>query len=638
MRTWLSRILTAPIFEGDDDKSRVAQLLNVLLLAVLIGAVFVGLAALFLSARPEFAVSPAALTFLLACVSWILMRRGHVQFASLLILAGLWTSTTIVMALSDGMNSAFAMGHVTCAVIASLLLGGRPAITVAALSLLAGLVMAQAKAMGVLPPPILAIGADTAWIILAVNLGVTVGLLYLATRTISEAVEGARRSTAALETQRGHLEEMVADRTRDLEHRIIQLTAAAEVGRAAASILELEPLANQVVRMVRERFHLYYAGLYLLDDAGEYAILTAGTGEAGQAMKEQGHKLKVGGVSMVGAACAQREARFTIDTGEESIRFDNPLLPLTRSEAALPLLVSERLLGALDVQSAEPAAFSEEDVAALQLVADQVAVAVDNARKLSAQAELLEATSPLFRVGHHLASAATTDQIVQALLTAVADTEADGCVVGRLNASPEGIVDSVTLLGEWSRGGASRFEAGATFLADASPFRPQWATGYLDVKDSSAEAQAPEGVQSLLARVGGRGLVNIPLRVNGRVIGFVTIYRTRTGSFSSASMRLYETLVDQASVAAERVRVLDEAKDRAARERLIADVSAHMRQTWDIDTVLRTAIREMGTALGIPRIEVRLGKGVAQPKHGLQQDGASHTDALLKGSEHVSLD
>jgi hypothetical protein len=234
-------------------------------------------------------------------------------------------------------------------------------------------------------------------------------------------------------------------------------------------------------------------------------------------------------------------------------------------------------------------------------------VAVDNARKFSEEAQLLEATSPLFRVSHHLASAVTTNQIVQAILTAVAGTEADGCVAGRLNLSPEGVVDSVTVLGEWNRSGISRFEPGATFRAGASPFPPQWAASRWNVEDVSFEVRVPEGVRSFLARVGGRGFVNIPLRVNGHVTGFVSIYRARTGSFSPVSMRLYETLVDQASVAVERARLLDEAQGRAARERLIAGVSARMRETLDIEEVLTTAVDEIARALGLAALDVRLG-------------------------------
>ncbi|HSJ58302.1 MAG TPA: GAF domain-containing protein, partial [Anaerolineae bacterium] len=196
--------------------------------------------------------------------------------------------------------------------------------------------------------------------------------------------------TAQLRASIGSLEQRVADRTRDLEQRAVQLATAADVSRAAASILDLKTLTAQVVNLVHERFDLYYVGLFLLDAQGRYAVLEAGTGEAGRIMLEQGHRLEVGAGSMVGAACAQRQAGIALDVdaareysgGASLARFDNPLLPHTRSEMALPLIVGGaggRVLGALDVQSTLPAAFSEDDVAVLQLVADQVAVAIQNA-------------------------------------------------------------------------------------------------------------------------------------------------------------------------------------------------------------------------------------------------------------------
>jgi hypothetical protein len=272
-------------------------------------------------------VTVAGLVFVLSLVSLALMWRGSVQLASMLLLFGLWTSFTVLMFLSDGVNSVFTIGYVTFTMIAGLLLGGPVALVVAVFSMVVGLVMLFAKALGVLPAPILSVGEGPAWINLAANLIAAVTMLYLATRSINEALARAQHSAAELAKQREQLEEMVDARTQDLEHRAVQLTTAADVGRAAASILDLETLTRRVVELVRDRFDLYYAGLFLLDDAGEYAVLEAGTGEAGRVMREQGHRLEVGGLSMVGAACAQRQVRIALDVGEEPVRFDNPLLP-----------------------------------------------------------------------------------------------------------------------------------------------------------------------------------------------------------------------------------------------------------------------------------------------------------------------
>lgn len=606
MPTWAKRILAAPSFEGDEDKTRTAGLLEMLLLVTMTAALAAVIVAPFVFAHPEIALRVAGLILIMAVISLVLMRRGHVKLASGLILFGLWISFSTFMILSGGVLSIFAVGYGTTTVIAGLLLGGRAAIVVAELSMIASLGMLYAGANGFLPEPFLVTGPGPAWINLAANLVVTVAMLYLATRGLQETVERARRSAAEISRQRELLEVVVFDRTRDLERRAIQLATAADVGRAAASILDLDTLTRQVVELVRDRFHLYYAGLFLLDKGGASAVLAAGTGEAGRIMKERGHKLEVGGVSMVGAACARRQAQIALDVGDEPNRFENPLLPSTRSEMALPLVVGERVIGALDVQSSEPSAFSKGDIAVLQLVADQVAVAVDNARKFSQEAEVLEATSPLFRVSRRLSSAINTPDVVQTLINSVSETEADGCVVGALNFSSNGEVDSVTMLGDWNRHRPSRLVSGATFLASASPLPLQIVSSYWTIKDVTRDLQMPESLRRFLVEYGGRGFVNIPLRAGGRVIGFVSIYRVEPGSFSPVSVRLYETLVDQAAVAMERARLLEEAQVRAERERLVAEVSARMREQLDVDAVLKTTAEEMYRALDLEELVIRL--------------------------------
>jgi PAS domain S-box-containing protein len=175
----------------------------------------------------------------------------------------------------------------------------------------------------------------------------------------------------------------------DLVQRSNQLQTAAEVSHAATGILDTEELTQQVVDLVQARFGLYYVGLFLVDRAGEWtdepgtwAVLRAGSGVAGQQMLSVGHRLEIGGESMIGWCVANQQARIALDVGEEAVRFDNPYLPETRSEMALPLIARGQAVGAMTVQSEEQAAFSDEDIAVLQTMADQVANAIENARLL----------------------------------------------------------------------------------------------------------------------------------------------------------------------------------------------------------------------------------------------------------------
>jgi len=165
-----------------------------------------------------------------------------------------------------------------------------------------------------------------------------------------------------------------------VRQRTAQLQTTNEVGQAVSSILDPDQLVRHVVQLISERFGFYYAAIFLLDESGGWADLREATGEAGRILKERQHRLQVGGRSMVGSAISTRQARIALDVGAEPIRFDNPLLPDTRSEIALPLMVGERVLGALDVQSTKEAAFSQDDIQTLQNLANQVTVAIENAR------------------------------------------------------------------------------------------------------------------------------------------------------------------------------------------------------------------------------------------------------------------
>lgn len=187
-----------------------------------------------------------------------------------------------------------------------------------------------------------------------------------------------------------------------LARRAMQLQTSAEVSHAASSILDPNELIQKVVDLIRERFDLYYVGLFLVDhmgtsggESGEWAVLRAGTGEAGREMVKQRHKLNIGSGSMIGWCIANKKPRIALDVGEDAVRFENPLLPDTRSELALPLVSRGKVIGALSIQSSQEAAFSEEDIAVLQTMAGQIANSIESARlykQTQAALEELETT------------------------------------------------------------------------------------------------------------------------------------------------------------------------------------------------------------------------------------------------------
>lgn len=181
------------------------------------------------------------------------------------------------------------------------------------------------------------------------------------------------RMVAQLETLQNTQEQQVAERTK-------QLTASNEVGRVAASSLDPDELLGRVIKLFPEQFGYYYAAIYILDSTEKWAELREATGDAGQLLKKNHHRLEVDGKNMVGTAIRERSARIAQIASQEKNRSENPLLPYTRSEIALPLIIGDRVLGALNVQSTKEADFGPQVIETMQNMTAQVAIALENAR------------------------------------------------------------------------------------------------------------------------------------------------------------------------------------------------------------------------------------------------------------------
>jgi GAF domain-containing protein len=310
-----------------------------------------------------------------------------------------------------GAQGPMGMFFIWTVLIAGMLIDLRAGLEVALVSIFLYGLFAVGELMGWLTLPLSLYTSVSAYLfpLLSVMMFFLMALLArLFGGSLNTAVERARQLAAHLEEQMRQRQDMslqLEDKNRRLvalaesqQRRAAQLQLAAEVSRAITQVVEPEELLVRVVDLIRERFDFYYVGLFLLDEAGRQAVLRAGTGEAGRIMLERQHRLEAGGLSMVGWVSANRKARIALDVGQEAARFANPLLPDTHSEMALPLLVGERVLGVLDVQSRLESAFSEEDVTVLQGVADQVGVALENARlfqQTRAALTQLEATNRL---------------------------------------------------------------------------------------------------------------------------------------------------------------------------------------------------------------------------------------------------
>ena len=346
------------------------------------------------------------------------------------------------------------------------------------------------------------------------------------------------------------LEERVAQRTSELERKTAQVQVASEIARDASSLTakgEMESvqfLMERAINLIRDRFGFYHAGIFMLDPKKEFAVLQAATGEAGRLLIEKGHRLKVGETGIVGYATGHGKPRITGDVTHDPNHFKNPMLPETRSEMALPLRIGEQVIGALDVQSTELNAFSEDDITILQTMADQLAVAIENARLLqNIQSNLVE-LERLYNQYERKAWEQTSHQ-----------QPVRGYFYG---------------------------ESGLHPLPDSS------------------EGQTERDIEKLAKPV------SIPLEVRNVPIGSLEVWPQDEGFLPEASEFL-EEVGRRISQAMESARLFEESQARAYREETINRVVNQVRSSINMETVLQNTVHELGNALGANRTFIQLG-------------------------------
>jgi GAF domain-containing protein/HAMP domain-containing protein len=351
------------------------------------------------------------------------------------------------------------------------------------------------------------------------------------------------------------LEQRVSDRTRDLEKRLFQLQAVAEIGRAAATIRNPEELFPRVTRLISERLNYYHVGIFLLDAEGKYAVLRAANSDGGLRMLARGHRLGVGQQGIVGYVTGTGNPRIALDVGEDSQYFNNPDLPMTRSEMSLPLTVGGKIMGALDVQSTQASAFGRDDVAILQVMADLVAIAIENARLFTENQEALETSRRAY---------------------------------GEL--SRRAWMDLLSSSGNLS------------FTSLENSYRPEY--GEPTPKPLTVRTV---GLKDDLTLQAESYPLSLPIKVRDIVIGYLDTYKPGTsGSWTPEEYDMVTTIIDQLGVALESARLYGSSQSRAERERLIGEVTSRMRESLDVDAVLRTAVQELRRTLGLAQVEVRM--------------------------------
>ena len=336
---------------------------------------------------------------------------------------------------------------------------------------------------------------------------------------------------------REELEERVNERTTVLTKKNEQLRATAYITRQTAEAKDLETILNMVVNLVTDQFDYYHAGIFLVNEEGSEVILQAASSDGGKKMLQRGHSFKVGAKSIVGVTAAQKKPRIALDVGSDAVYFDNPDLPNTHSEVALPLLIQDRLLGIIDIQSDQPQAFTSDDIDVLQTLADQVAIAIENMRLLE------EAQTALMQIE---------------MLSTVRTQET------------------------WSK----------------------------KVKEGSfTYTYTPLGIQAGKAsNTSDEDALQIPISLRGQKIGSISLARKGDASWSDVDLDMVKEVADQAGLALDNVRLVEEATERASQEQTVGELATRFSQSSDIDNLLQIAARELGQVSDVAEVSVFIGE------------------------------
>jgi GAF domain-containing protein/HAMP domain-containing protein len=387
---------------------------------------------------------------------------------------------------------------------------------------------------------------------------------------------GALASTFA--DMRQQIRTLTEDMDNRLRARVRDVRVTQDISRAVTAERDLGKLMTQVVNLIVQNFPtIYHAQIFLLDSPREYAVLRASTGEAGTALLQRGHKLAVGSISVIGQVTEQGQVIVARDTAESDVHRGNEFLRETRAELAIPLRLSGNIIGALDVQSKQRDSFDQDQITALQTLADQITIAIENARLYEESARLLS------------------------------DLERDRRATTRY---------------AWQQYMSAARIGGLTSTAGTI-------TGY---PFSDIEQAVYISGRSVVGDRTERGTIPfvVPINLRGETLGIVE-YEVPASDFTHDKVLLAEELVSRLAISLDNARLFQDSQRSADRERIVNEISARLTAQTDIESIIQTAIHEVGQALGTPQVALRLNKTHAA-------NGNGSTNGHAPDAKHPSTD
>lgn len=559
----ITRLFAPPRFESDDENFR-ARFINGtawIILLLLAGSMIPQL----LNATPDFTIFVLPALMGVMILSLYLLHQRYLFLSGVILVTLTWLGVSFQALTAEGVKDVVVVAYIAIALLASLTISWRSGGIVILLSIVTVILLARLQESGVITPvvqrpPEYARDLSVIFIIIA-------ALIYFSTTSLRDAVQRAsvseeslRNSNKELQEFNQNLEERVSSRTAELElanqkneKRARQFEAIAQVARATTSAMKMQDLLPRLVQVISQQFGFYHAGIFLLDEEKEFAILRAANSEGGKRMLQRGHRLAFGQTGLVGFVSATGTPRIALDVGDDSIFFDNPDLPETRSELALPLRAGNEIIGVLDVQSKESNAFQPEDIEVLSTLADQVTIAIQNARSFETTQELLnqaQKTSGLY------------------------------------------------LQDSWKVLQSQETYTGYQVVANT-------------LKRLSQPISSPQINQALASKVtiaesGEKAVLAVPIRLRNDVIGVINIRLSEEHEIDPDDVDITEAVAERLSLAIETALLLKTTQRRADIERVTSEISSKISSTTQFESILRTAAEELSRALGGSEVTVQL--------------------------------
>lgn len=579
----IRKFFSPPVFEKDEDNFR-ARFINGfawVVIGLLLYIIFSG-GLDFTSS----ATDPILLALVLVqALALYLLRTGKVLASGSIIVVLGWIGLTLQAYNAEGVKDVVVIAYIALALLASIIVnwltGG--IVILASIGALWGLALLEVNGFLVpVEPDSMTFARDLSFVFLAIS-----ALIYISTTSLRDAITRANRSEEDLLASNRDLQELnqslegrVATRTSELEQanqrnekRAKQFEAIAQVARATATNESLETLLPRLASLISDHFGFYHAGIFLLDDERRFAVLRAANSDGGKRMLARGHRLQIGQTGIVGFVSAVGTPRIALDVGDDAVYFDNPDLPNTRSEMALPLRAGDEIIGVLDVQSIISNAFQEEDIEVLSTLADQVAIAIQNARTYEKMQELLEQAQKMS--GVHVRDA------------------------WRLLQSEE-ITAGFRIAGE-----------------QVNRLTHPLTTAHVKKAITEQQTVVEDGKDASLA---------IPIRLRNEVIGVMDIRAHDEHEWDEDEVDIAEAVADRLSLALETSLLLKSTQRRVELERITADISDKIGATTQFDSILRTAAEELSRVLGGSEVLVQIQPDTLETKKGSARSNGNDGD------------